>query len=399
MSQVEQFQKWIKDVMSKVIKNLGSNVDEARYDVLSDHIDYYTCDQCSVNIKFKNKNGHDEEQSIILKRPTHWEKLREINRIGYQFHNEILFYKMYAQPGENFARLFYADEQPPTDTVIALENLCQLGYRPCSYTHDVPLEYTLAAFREMGRFHAKGYVMKERQREKFFDIVKQIREVRYDTAFQFKVFVDITATRTVDYLRGHGYDAAFCDELEALLSNAFDKVMMKTVEPREPLSTLCHGDFTASNVLFKTDSDGQYRAILVDFALITHSTPVVDLSTYLCLCCSNKVREDHFFDIMQAYHGSLKECLLEAGIWDAEKYSYEALLEDFRRGALFGFVIASFWLAPLKGFYNGDIRETGAMDYFQRGEIIKPLGGDEMSKILADMLFHLRDLGCLKYYF
>lgn len=126
----------------------------------------------------------------------------------------------------------------------------------------------------------------------------------------------------MEYLRKQDYDVTFCDKTEALLSKAFDKMMMKTVELREPLSTLCHGDIEQYSL-----QDGNERETTscdVDFTFYRYSTPVIDLSTYLCLCCSNEVRKDKFIEIMRVYHDSLKEYLLEAGVLDIEKYSYEA---------------------------------------------------------------------------
>ncbi|XP_011166867.2 uncharacterized protein LOC105200819 [Solenopsis invicta] len=406
MSRIEDFQKWLDEVMSTIIENLGSNVNEARYE-LCRFIDYPMSTQYYINIKFKNKNGDSDERdsdelAIMLKRPTLLETNRLLNLVDYQFHNEILFYQTYAQPGENFAKCFYANERPPIDSVIALENVNKRQYCPCPYTYDAPLEYTLAAFREMGRFHGKGYAMKELQRDKFFDIVKQIQECRYDKRrYNCKNFIDIIATRAVDYLRNHGHDVTFCDKMEALFSKAYDNVIMKAVEPREPLSTLCHGDFTLSNTLFKTDNGG-HRAMLIDFALCRYSTPVVDLSSYLCLCCSNEVRKDKFFEIMRVYHDALKEYLLEAGVSNIEKYSYEALLDDFRRGGLFGFILASFYLAVLKK--HGDRTDKDSHQVSSKifnvksGEFLKQYGGDKISKILADMLLQLNDFGCLKYF-
>jgi len=235
--------------MSTIIENLGSNVNGAQYE-LCRFTEYIMSIQYYINVKFKNKNSHSEELSMILKRPMKLESIRLLYRTDYQFHNEILFYQMYVQPGENFARCFYANERPPIDSVIALENLVNKGYCPCPYMYDAPLEYTFAAFREMGRFHGKGYVMKELQREKFFDIVKQIQEIRYDTTYTFKNLIDTTATRAVEYLRSQGHDAIFCDKMEAVFSNLYDR-LLKTVQPLEPLATLCHGDFTLNNILFR----------------------------------------------------------------------------------------------------------------------------------------------------
>ncbi|XP_024888265.1 uncharacterized protein LOC112465106 [Temnothorax curvispinosus] len=397
MSHDKDFKKWIEDVMSKIIENLGLDVDKVRYKV-SESINKYMSTIYYVLLQFENKTKEqNEEFPMILKKP-----LLNVAVAGYineQFHNEILFYQMYARPDENFPRCFYVDERPPNDSVIALENVNKRGYHSCSYKYNAPLDYTLAAMREIGRFHGKGYVMKKLQRDKFFDIVTRLQEVRYFKTMEndYKLLCNANSTRTVEYLRNHGHDAVFCDKMEALLLNAFDEVMMKTVEPLEPLSTLCHGDLTLDNMLFKTKDDGQYRAMLIDFALIRYSTPVVDLSTYLCLCCPNEIIKDKFFEIMRAYHDALKEYLLEAGIWDMEKYSYEALLDDYRKGGLFGFVIANFYLPVLLGYHIPDVmkQQTDRLGMWEGMKQLKY--DDELCKILADTLLILRDLGCLKH--
>jgi len=96
---------------------------------------------------------------------------------------------------------------------------------------------------------------------------------------------------------------------------------------------------------------------------------------------------------MLVYHDALKKYLVDAGISDIEKYSYEALLDDYRRGGLFGFLIASFFLPVLMG-YSLNVN----MEFEENGKFLKQCGGDEISKILANMLLDLKDLGCLKYF-
>ncbi|XP_011166866.1 uncharacterized protein LOC105200818 [Solenopsis invicta] len=398
MDRTEDFDKWHKETILKIIENLGQNVDEAQYEIFG-QTDFVMSTLYYINIKFKNRvKDQSKEFSIILKRPTQRELFRRMTRSDCQFHNEILFYRMYAQPNENFAKCFYIDERPPIDSVIALENVNERGYHPCPCKYNAPLEYTLAAMRELGRFHGKGYVMKQLQQKKFFAIVEQLQETRYGRMVENDeiIYINLTAIRAVEYLRNHDYDVTFCDKTEALLSNAFDEVMMKATEPLEPLSTLCHGDFTLSNTLFKTNN-GEHHAMLIDFALCRYSTPVIDLSTYLCLCCSNEVRKDKFFEIIRAYHDALKKYLLEADIWDNEKYSYDALLDDYKRGGLFGFVIASSFLPVLMGHSVGDLESFAKNGYIEGARQNKQFGGDEMSKILADMLLHLKDVGCLTF--
>ncbi|KYN12332.1 hypothetical protein ALC57_15504 [Trachymyrmex cornetzi] len=173
----ESVQRWINEMMLKIIENLELDIHKAQYELLESTGNFIMSNIYHIRLKFENKtNRQSEELSIILKMPML--DFSQIARIDLQFRNEILFYQMHTRPN-NYAKCFYVEERPPIDSIIALENVNGQGYYPCPYKYDSPVEYTLAAMRELGRFHGKGYVMKEMQREKFFDIAAQIQEIRF----------------------------------------------------------------------------------------------------------------------------------------------------------------------------------------------------------------------------
>ncbi|XP_029173488.1 uncharacterized protein LOC114942316 [Nylanderia fulva] len=313
-----------------------------------------------------------------------------------KLHNEILFYSTYARPDENLARCYYVHEQA-CDSVIALENVNARGYYHCPFTYDPPLEYVITAMREIARFHGKGYVMKELQREKFFNIANQLRETKFpiDMVQERKNFLKTIVMRTVNYLRSNNYEKEFCDKMAALISNTYGN-MTKILETVEPLSTTCHGDYVLTNLLFKKEDDGQLRGIPIDFAEWKYARPVVDLSTFLCVSCSTEMRRYKFFEFIRVYHNELKKYLSDAGIWNAEKYSYDVFLDDFKRGAFFGLIIASYFLPVLWGYSKLDIEMLATKGYMESAKECSQAGGDKMSKIITDVLLHLRDLGCLE---
>lgn len=392
----QDFHTWFTHAMTKIADSLGLYINGYELTRVVDS-NRFVSDVFRVRMQlYNNTYGRNEELALVLKRPVPVEQIRQLQYTDIQFYNEAVFYQMYSEPKGNFPRCFFFELRPPVDSVIALEDVTARGYRVCPYTYDAPLDYTLAAMREIARFHGKGYAMRELQTNMFFDIVERFVETRYyETApddHLCKYIISKTSTRAVEYLRSRGYDAAFCDRAEALLSNAYEKVMLKAIRNVETLSTLCHGDFTLSNMLFKTGDDGQHQAMLIDFALMRYATPVIDLSTYLSLCCSNEIRRENFTEILKTYHDALKEYLLEAGVQDIDKYSYYALLNDYRRGGLFGFVIASFFLPMLRGGLEYDVEKPPDLE--EIGKLARQSGGEEMSAILAGILLHLYDLGC-----
>lgn len=382
-------------LINKIVANLGKDFDDVRYEISVPEDSFFISNLYFLNI---NSNAKDTDKkrtvNVVLKKPPAIADMRDVMRTNEQFHNEILFYQRYAKHHEEFPRCLLAEEKPPSDSVIVLENvIAQRGYDISKWKHDVPIEYTMAAFREIARFHAKAYVAKERRGEEFFDFVNGLQEVRYYSESILKVVYDGTANRSVKYLRERGYDPRFCDKLEDKLRNTYDDLIMKYVKPEEPLATLCHGDFTINNTLFKNEN-GEIKCMFIDFALTRYGSPVLDLSTFLCLHCARQVDKSMLDKVLKAYHDSLSRCLEESGV-DSEKYSFEALREDYKRKGLFGFFVATFFLPTVMGLGDCSPEKFIKIDIQNWGSALCEQGGDECSEIMANMLLRLKEFGCL----
>lgn len=382
-------------LINKIVANLGKDFDDVRYEISVPEDSFFISNLYFLNI---NSNAKDTDKkrtvNVVLKKPPAIADVRDVMRTNVQFHNEILFYQKYAKHHEEFPRCLLAEEKPPSDSVIVLENvIAQRGYDISKWKHDVPIEYTMAAFREIARFHAKAYVAKERRGEEFFDFVNGLQEVRYYSESILKVVYDGTANRSVKYLRGRGYDPRFCDKLEDKLRNTYDDLVMKYVKPEEPLATLCHGDFTMNNTLFKNEN-GEIKCMFIDFALTRYGSPVLDLSTFLCLHCARQVDKSMLDKVLKEYHDSLTRCLEESGV-DSEKYSFEALREDYKRKGLFGFFVATFFLPTVMGLGDCSPEKFIKIDIQSWRSALCEQGGDECSEIMANMLLRLKEFGCL----
>lgn len=97
---------------------------------------------------------------------------------------------------------------------------------------------------------------------------------------------------------------------------------------------------------------------------------------------------------MKVYHSSLSEYMKERGIWDANKYSVENFWRDYRRCAVFGYLIAAFFRGMMTAFdHEHDIVQVESMvDWHVKD------GGDEALTLLVDMLDDMRDAGMLEDY-
>ncbi|KAK1128510.1 hypothetical protein K0M31_002968 [Melipona bicolor] len=398
--QTEDCHFWLKPLVTKVSAILGEGFEDVRYDVSVSTDTFINSNLFLVNV-VSNANPVDDDEAnkrvksvniVVKKIPA--ERIQEMMKCREQFHNEILFYQKYAQYYDRVPRCIYATEEPSLrDSVIVLENVAtKRGYSMCKWKYDIPMEYTLAVFREIARFHAIAYTMKRTREKEFFDFVDATEEVWFYPESIFRDMYNGTATRALEFLRKQGHDKEFCDKLEARLANTFEDLVLKFVKVEEPLATLCHGDFTINNTLFKKESDEQ-KVIFIDFALIRYGSRILDLSTFLCLHCARDLDKVMLDNVLRVYHDSLIQCLQENDI-DGEDYSYETLYEEYKKKGLFGFFVASYFLGAQmskEGLQAKDVSDTAWV------AVSRQFGGEEVDEILAKMLLKLKEFGCLDH--
>lgn len=113
----------------------------------------------------------------------------------------------------------------------------------------------------MGKFHGECYALKENNRGLFHIITKSFREARYAQAPDpiWDATMKVTPKRGTQAIREHPelkriVPEKFLAKIEALSDNCND-YMMKSVQPREPLATICHGDYLRNNIAFKFDEN------------------------------------------------------------------------------------------------------------------------------------------------
>lgn len=377
---------------TKAAKCINKDATDVRYDASVPGNTVIMSNTFGVTIEFKTKKGI-EKHKVIVKIPPKDRPNFELF-IDQQFHNEILFYRTFGRDCKDFPKAIYIEENAE-NSVIILENMNTRGFKLLPEKFNAPLDHVIAVMRGIGRFHAKAYVMKEFRREEFLKIIGDIQEARYqeEEGSHFEMFTNTVSTAIIKSLRARNYDKAFCDEMEKFLENAYRNIMLSSTKPVEPLATLCHSDLTLNNILFG-EENGEVRPVFIDFGLIRYTSPGIDLSTFTYLCCSNEIRKEKLSDIFRAYHDELKKYLIEGGIQDLEKYSYEALFEEYKRRVLFGYIIASFYLTTLTGQNTMSLSEVNELDTEECGYLCTAWStSEEDSKVFVDMFLDIKDLG------
>lgn len=400
----DQINKWLeKNVIQKVAEKLEKPSVNMTWKLSVPENSFFLSNVVFVELNFNIvnklnvKTNNNDIVHLVIKRPGTLMS-NELMHSAALFHNEILFYRQVSRNSEEFPRcLYYHEDLINLDnTVIVTDNIAVKGFDLCSKSYDIPFEYVLAGMQNIGRFHAMGYTMKIRDTREFSKICDDIQESRFIPGDLFNQFLNVIALRPIEWLRKQNYDSIFVNKMEKHLANAFDNIMMDAIKPVEPLAVLCHGDFTRNNIFFKR-SDNNLDSMLIDFAMLRYSSPSTDLSTFLYLSCSNKDRRERFNEIFKAYHDALISYLREQEINNLDKYSYDKMLTDYKRKAMFGYITAIFFIPTLRGLVVVNEQDFNDFNPQKMGQATKAAGGDTLSKEFADMLLELRDSGCLDH--
>lgn len=198
--------------------------------------------------------------------PLHKTGLNEIN-LSILLYQYLLFFVL-----KLFYRFYYAEcnydvESCNFGAFCVLDDFSQVGWKTSKLVYNLPLDYVLLAVTELGQFHGEMYAMKHTDEHKFKSILDKLKEPRWAVDHiqeGYNAQLEAGPIRAVKVLKESVLRSKVDEELlEKLLE--YVKVPLtffkKALKPREPLATLCHGDYLRNNIAFKVDVS--YILILV----------------------------------------------------------------------------------------------------------------------------------------
>lgn len=109
----------------------------------------------------------------------------------------------------------------------------------------------------MGRFHGEFYAVKHTEPSKFDALKANFEESRFrfeHTSDEWDTLLKIGPKRAMQSVRNNNsveqvIPERFLCKLEKMLADPFN-YQRRSVQPKEPLATLCHGDYLRNNIAF-----------------------------------------------------------------------------------------------------------------------------------------------------
>jgi len=173
-----------------------------------------------------------------------------------------------------------------------------------------------------------------------------------------------------------------------LLADTND-TMRRVMEPTEPLSVLCHGDFNRNNTLFRYDDGGRPAdALPYDMATVRYGSPALDLSFFLYMNTDRRTRDDHWDALLDEYCETLAASAGDVPVPDRGQLDAE-----MRGRAFYGLAHGSFFLRMmLEERKPVNPLEFVGKNSDQTLEIILSFGGERATEWVADVVQHYLDM-------
>lgn len=232
------------------------------------------------------------------------------------FSNEIYFYteilsEIQKLDDGNFpASKYFYGELKPISAVAIFENFAEQGWRLTKDRVGLNLKHATLAASSLGKFHGFSYVIKHQDPEKFSKLTSGLKESRYSAdeihptwALVGRLGIQRAAKAVATYQPQ--VDKEFVQKFQLLLSDYY-RYGKQLVAPREPLATLCHGDYLRNNVAYKyNDQEEPQDIMMFDYQTMRFSSPMIDLSIFLSLSLYANVRYPNFEALFDEYCSAL----------------------------------------------------------------------------------------------
>ncbi|XP_016659178.1 uncharacterized protein LOC100166909 isoform X2 [Acyrthosiphon pisum] len=398
----------LREQLPEIVSNgtFGKNLKYLSFDLDKDHVGQ---DQYMSTVLFGTVTTSDESKHrVVIKLKLRDEKMRIQFQIDFQFHNEIAMYeriipfffechRSMAGVGNlpTLARFLYGRNKCGEffeKDLIVLENINPLGFRLCEDRLFIDYNHLVIALQALAKFHGLSYTAKNKDPDRFQEIITDIRDTQFDVDGQWifknnalsrfgKRGVDQLLKRSGDLYRNNEHLRRF----NVLIGDG-DNSLRRALVPREPFSVLCHGDFNRNNVAFRYDEAGlPVDVLLFDFGTPRYGSPALDLSFFFYMNTTQNLRESRWDDLLNVYCLTLAESVASS-VRVPNRAELDSEMATF---AYYGFAHASFFL-PYQ--LESNIVDNEGMDDEETLEWFLQQGGDIGSGLVADIVQHIVDM-------
>ncbi|XP_028179126.1 uncharacterized protein LOC114366456 [Ostrinia furnacalis] len=261
-----------------------------------------------VDIKGETVNGEKEINLFVKSKPVDDENNIKFISINDVYSRELYAYKdlsdIYRQlqekaniPLKDRYRFIHVYEESDTDTII-MDNIAKKGFVNCHRCEIISLDCAKACIKQLARFHSLSFVL-ENEMLDYFNC--NIKLLKYPLIYneEYVTFLNNAYERCHNLL-GDEYKMKL-ENIRNICERYYHYVNNDSV-----IRCLCHGDYTAQNIMMKSIDGKSTEVIPLDYQFIFYGSPVLDIIYLIFGTTDRDFRKDHLEDLKNVYHDTMK---------------------------------------------------------------------------------------------
>ncbi|XP_065203376.1 uncharacterized protein LOC135833439 [Planococcus citri] len=297
-------------------------------------------------------------------------------------------------------------------SALILEDLTARGYRMAEKKSFLDYQHLALMMRKLGQFHAHSYKARNTMPDLFHPLVSNYcHETNFVVNGELPGFLAKVCQRGLQHLK-RDPDPVYSDfitKIDEMIQDSENiSKRILTGGGNNPVSVIVHGDYLRNNVMFKYENNVVDDLVMVDMATCRYGSPVIDLLNVMYLHANQKMRNEHWNDLINEYYTALRETFPENRIPSKDEIFREFVDKSFN-----GYLIASCFLPHLIADDNDntccknfdeclqtqnesftDVVDDGASTVADRiAKLALVAGGNEADEALRDVLRDLIDRG------
>ncbi|KAJ9586687.1 hypothetical protein L9F63_019725 [Diploptera punctata] len=346
----------IKKTMDSILKEDGLDP-ETCYEIEEEELVQWTSSVHKVIVKVKCNKKLD----LFFKFLSDNTDISDSLDTEIFFRNEVTFYNevmnrfIKFQQERNVSNMFtsvpkcYSAVSDGEHDVIVLEDLKAKGFVMLDKMKVMNPRELKLLMQELGKFHAISLAMKDQQPTTFERIKHSLEETVFCKRFLDK-FGELYEFAISDALKmaklNFSEDEKYLHKLNIASKDICEKMIeiVRAKEEDEPYNVITHGDLWFSNLMFHYEEESNYpdQIKMLDFQVSRYASPALDVSYILISSTDKQTRENHQTSLLQSYHRSLSDYLIELGSNPEKIFPYVVLEDQLKKYARFGLWLTLF---------------------------------------------------------
>ncbi|KAF5290792.1 hypothetical protein FQR65_LT11524 [Abscondita terminalis] len=315
-----------------------------------------TVDKISIIAKLAPSVQTDEEYFVI----------RSIYKREIYMYDVVLPELVIFQKNHKIKNMFapfaqcYATSGDDGQEIILLENMNNNGYR--SVSRQIPVDYKHASLmiKSCAKLHAISFAFRDQKP----DLFEELSAYTKKSTGVPEMFLPIVVNIATKMLNNIEKTSEVYEALHSFIKDPHYVLELFQSESAGEHAVITHGDYQNKNILFrykdKSNPTIPSDLCILDWQLSIFASPCLDISSFVWACTDKKLRNEHYFELIDLYYDTFCKFLCELG-GDPEKLYPRTVFENqLKKFSVTGLIAAIFNIAD----FSNDTGDTLSIETF-----------------------------------